>query len=110
MSADLAAVAYLGSGALFILALRGLSSPATSRIGNRNGMVGMALAVGVTLLTLWMQQALDPLTLGLIVGGVAIGGVTGAVIAKRVEMTAMPQLVEPMAKHRHSPVSHESAG
>jgi NAD(P) transhydrogenase subunit beta len=93
VSADLAAVAYLGSGALFILALRGLSSPATSRIGNRNGMVGMALAVGVTLLTLWMQQALDPLTLGLIVGGVAIGGVTGAVIAKRVAMTAMPQLV-----------------
>jgi NAD(P) transhydrogenase subunit beta len=93
VSADLAAVAYLGSGALFILALRGLSSPATSRIGNRNGMVGMALAVGVTLLTLWMQQALDPLTLGLIVGGVAIGGVIGAVIARRVEMTAMPQLV-----------------
>ena len=59
---------------LFILALRGLSSPETSRRGNRCGMIGMAIAVGATLLTLWSQGALDPLTLGLIVGGVAVGG------------------------------------
>jgi H+-translocating NAD(P) transhydrogenase subunit beta len=93
MNANLAAVAYLVSGVLFILALRGLSSPETSRAGNRNGMIGMAIAVGVTLLTLWGQGALDALTLALIVGGVAVGGTVGAVIARRVAMTSMPQLV-----------------
>ncbi|WP_304190924.1 NAD(P)(+) transhydrogenase (Re/Si-specific) subunit beta [Phenylobacterium aquaticum] len=93
MSANLAAIAYLISGVLFILALRGLSSPTTSQAGNRNGMIGMAIAVGVTLLTLFSQGKLDGLTLGLIVGGVAIGGTIGAVIARRVAMTSMPQLV-----------------
>ena len=68
MNANLAAIAYIVSGVLFILALRGLSSPTTSQAGNRNGMIGMAIAVGTTLLTLWGQQALDTLTLGLIVG------------------------------------------
>ncbi|MDO9247170.1 MAG: NAD(P)(+) transhydrogenase (Re/Si-specific) subunit beta, partial [Phenylobacterium sp.] len=66
MNANLAAIAYIVSGVLFILALRGLSSPTTSQAGNRNGMIGMAIAVGTTLLTLWGQQALDTLTLGLI--------------------------------------------
>ncbi|HZZ32080.1 MAG TPA: NAD(P)(+) transhydrogenase (Re/Si-specific) subunit beta, partial [Phenylobacterium sp.] len=93
MNANLAAVLYIVSGVLFILALRGLSSPATSQAGNRNGMIGMAIAVGTTLATLWRQGALDPLTLGLIAGGVVIGGTVGAVIARRVAMTAMPQLV-----------------
>jgi NAD(P) transhydrogenase subunit beta len=93
MNANLAAILYLVSGVLFILALRGLSSPTTSQAGNRNGMIGMAIAVGTALATLWSQGALDPLTLGLIVGGVAIGGGVGAVIARRVAMTAMPQLV-----------------
>ena len=93
MNPSLAAVLYLVCGVLFILALRGLSSPVTSRRGNQLGMVGMALAVGVTLITLWGQKALDPLTLGLIAVGVAIGGGVGAVIARRVAMTAMPQLV-----------------
>jgi NAD(P) transhydrogenase subunit beta len=93
VNADLAAILYLLSGVLFILALRGLSSPVTSQAGNRNGMIGMALAVGVTLITLWGQGALDPLTIGLIVVGVAIGGSVGAVIARRVAMTSMPQLV-----------------
>jgi NAD(P) transhydrogenase subunit beta len=93
VNANLAAVLYLVSGVLFILALRGLSSPVTSRRGNQLGMVGMVLAVGVTLLTLLGQGALDAITLGLIVAGVAIGGGVGAVIARRVAMTAMPQLV-----------------
>ena len=93
MNANLAAVAYLVSGVLFILALRGLSSPVTSRRGNQLGMIGMAIAVGTALLTLWGQGALDPVTVALIVVGVGIGGGVGAVIARRVPMTAMPQLV-----------------
>jgi NAD(P) transhydrogenase subunit beta len=93
VNANVAAILYLISGVLFILALRGLSSPTTSQAGNRNGMIGMAIAVGTALTTLWSQGRLDPLTLGLIVGGVAVGGIVGAVIARRVAMTAMPQLV-----------------
>ncbi|PVM93230.1 NAD synthetase [Caulobacter radicis] len=93
MNANLAAILYLVSGVLFILALRGLSSPETSRKGNTYGMVGMAIAVVTTLATLWSQGALDAVTLGLIVGGVAVGGGVGAVIARKVPMTSMPQLV-----------------
>ncbi|MGA0603314.1 NAD(P)(+) transhydrogenase (Re/Si-specific) subunit beta [Caulobacter sp. KR2-114] len=93
MNANIAALAYLVSGVLFILALRGLSSPETSRRGNTLGMVGMTIAVGVTLLTLWSGGALDPVTIGLILAGVAVGGGIGAVIARRVPMTSMPQLV-----------------
>ncbi|MBV9062025.1 MAG: NAD(P)(+) transhydrogenase (Re/Si-specific) subunit beta [Alphaproteobacteria bacterium] len=90
MKADIAALAYLVSGVLFILALRGLSSPVTSRAGNRNGMIGMAIAI-VT--TLWVTHVTDALTWGMIVGAIAIGGGLGAVIARRIAMTAMPQLV-----------------
>ena len=61
MNANIAAIAYIVSGILFILALRGLSSPTTSQAGNRNGMIGMAIAVGTALLTLWGQGALDAL-------------------------------------------------
>jgi len=93
MNANIAALLYLLCGVLFILALRGLSSPVTSRRGNQMGMVGMAIAVAVTLATLWGAGALDATTLVLIGGGVAIGGTIGAVIARRVAMTAMPQLV-----------------
>ena len=93
MNASIAALAYLVSGVLFILSLRGLSSPETSRRGNTFGMVGMALAVGVTLLTLWSSGTLDPLTAGLIAAGVIVGGGAGALIAGRVQMTQMPQLV-----------------
>jgi NAD(P) transhydrogenase subunit beta len=93
MNASIAALAYLASGVLFILSLRGLSSPETSRQGNIFGMVGMGLAVGVTLLTLGTTGALDPLTLALLAGGVVVGGGGGALIAKRVAMTDMPQLV-----------------
>ncbi len=93
MNANLASLAYLLCGVLFILALRGLSSPVTSRRGNQMGMIGMAIAVSVTLATLWRTGALDVVTLGLIGVGVAIGGAVGAVVARRVAMTAMPQLV-----------------
>ncbi len=93
MNANLAALAYLASGVLFILTLRGLSSPVTSRRGNQLGMIGMALAIATTLATLAAQGLLDPLTIGLMLGGVILGGSVGAIIARRVQMTAMPQLV-----------------
>ena len=76
-TADIAALLYLVSGALFILALKGLSSPSTSQAGNRNGMLGMALAIATTL---WVAKVSDPVTIGLIVGGLAIGGGIGAVM------------------------------
>ncbi len=90
MKADIAALLYLVSGVLFIMALRGLSSPASSRTGNRNGMIGMAIAI-VT--TLWVAGVSDPITWALVVGGLAIGGGVGAVTARRIAMTDMPQLV-----------------
>ena len=89
MSANIAALLYLVSGALFIMALRGLSSPATSRQGNMYGMIGMAIAMVTTLAT--MQ--LSPMVIGLTVLGLAIGGGIGAYAAKNIAMTAMPQLV-----------------
>jgi NAD(P) transhydrogenase subunit beta len=93
VNANIASLLYLACGVLFILALRGLSSPVTSRRGNQMGMAGMAIAVAVTLLTLFSTGALDLVTVGLIGGGVVIGGTIGAIIARRVAMTAMPQLV-----------------
>jgi len=90
VTVDLAAIAYLIAGVMFILALRGLASPETSRRGNLLGMSGMALAVVVTLYVAGID---DGLTWGMIVAGVAIGGTIGAIIARRIPMTAMPQLV-----------------
>lgn len=89
MTANLAALLYLVSGVLFILALRGLSSPETSRQGNIYGMLGMAIAIGVTL---WLVTP-DALTWQIIGGAILIGGAIGAVIARSIKMTAMPQLV-----------------
>ncbi|MGZ3314975.1 MAG: NAD(P)(+) transhydrogenase (Re/Si-specific) subunit beta [Caulobacteraceae bacterium] len=89
----MAALLYLVAGVLFIMALKGLSSPATSRTGNRNGMIGMAIAVGTALATLWSQGSLDPVTDIMILVGVAVGGTIGAIAARRIAMTAMPQLV-----------------
>ncbi len=80
-------IAYLIAGICFILALRGLSSPASSQRGNRFGMAGMAIAVGTTLLV--RQVAALPE----ILGAMAIGGIIGLVTARRIQMTAMPQLV-----------------
>ena len=90
MTANIAALLYLVSGVLFILALRGLASPETARQGNRRGMIGMALAI---LTTLAVTGVTDPLTWGLVIGGLAIGGAIGAVTARHIAMTAMPQLV-----------------
>jgi H+-translocating NAD(P) transhydrogenase subunit beta len=89
MNPSLAALLYLVSGVLFILALRGLSSPETSRQGNTYGMVGMAIAIGTTL----MAVKLDVTTIGVIVAATAIGGGIGAVLARKIAMTSMPQLV-----------------
>lgn len=89
MSANLTSLAYLVAGVLFILALRGLSSPVTSRQGNRFGMIGMGIAVVATLL----HQGMALSGYGLIVLGIAIGGAIGAFIAMRIKMTALPQLV-----------------
>ncbi|HEX2511636.1 MAG TPA: NAD(P)(+) transhydrogenase (Re/Si-specific) subunit beta [Xanthobacteraceae bacterium] len=90
MTANFAALLYLVAGVLFILALRGLSSPATSRQGNMFGMVGMAIAIATTL-ALRPPSSLAAWLLVLL--GMGIGGGAGAVIARRVPMTAMPQLV-----------------
>jgi len=90
MSANLAALAYLVAGVLFILALRGLSSPETSRRGNMFGMIGMAIAVATTLAS---HPPVGFAAWVLVVVGVALGGGAGTVIARRVPMTAMPELV-----------------
>ncbi len=90
MSANLVAALYLVSGVLFILALRGLSSPATSRRGNLLGMIGMAIAMSTTLAIATPQ--LD-ITWYLIAGGIGVGGLIGAITARRIPMTAMPELV-----------------
>ncbi|MBX7483677.1 NAD(P)(+) transhydrogenase (Re/Si-specific) subunit beta [Qipengyuania qiaonensis] len=105
------ALAYLGSGVFFILALRGLSSPATSRTGNRFGMIGMLIAVVTTLVThlpikvscpppgsrFGCSEYLTPMTdwasLGEILIAIAIGAIIGITIARRIAMTAMPELV-----------------
>src|SRR5437763_8065994 len=90
MNANLAAILYLVAGVLFILSLRGLSSPASSRQGNLFGMIGMAIAVATTLA---IHPPADGIAWVLVVLGIAIGGATGAVIARRVPMTSMPELV-----------------
>src|SRR5579864_8867854 len=90
MNANLSAVFYLVAGVLFILALRGLSSPASSRQGNFFGMIGMAIAVATTLAS---HAPADGTAWLLVIVAVVIGGGIGAVIARRVPMTSMPELV-----------------
>ena len=89
ISFDVAAILYTVSAVLFILALRGLSSPESSRKGNIFGMLGIAIAIITTALSagLWGQSLLFAFT------AMAIGGLLGAVIAKKIPMTDMPQLV-----------------
>ena len=89
MSANLSAIFYLISGVLFILALRGLSSPETSRRGNFFGILGMAIAIIVTFLSI--ENFTSGFTYVLIL--LLIGGSVGAFIAFKIPMTAMPELV-----------------
>ena len=88
MSANQLALWYLAASVLFILALKGLSHPETARRGNVFGMIGMLIAVVVTLAT---TQRVE-----LILVAILIGGSIGAVVARRVEMTQMPELVAAM--------------
>ena len=90
MNPNIAALLYLVSGTLFILALRGLSSPVSSRRGNQLGMIGMAIAIATTLSVMGSG---DVLTWGLVLLGVLIGGTIGAITARQIAMTQMPQLV-----------------
>ncbi len=90
MSMNVAALGYLVAAVCVILALRGLSSPATSRQGNRYGMAGLAIAILVSLALLPHPSALAYL---LILIAIGIGGGIGYMVAQRIEMTAMPQLV-----------------
>ena len=87
ISANAQAVAYLISAVLFILALKGLTHPSTARRGNYYGMVGMAIAIVATLL------GSDVESYGFIIAGVLVGAPIGIVLAMRIQMTAMPQLV-----------------
>ncbi|MEM6491286.1 MAG: NAD(P)(+) transhydrogenase (Re/Si-specific) subunit beta, partial [Pseudomonadota bacterium] len=87
MSDDLSTLLYLVASVLFILCLRGLSSPESARLGAKFGMAGMAIAVVTTLLSPQVESY------WLIAIGVIIGGAIGSVIAMRIEMTALPQLV-----------------
>ena len=87
MTQELAAYGYLIAAICFIMALRGLSSPVSSRQGNLFGIVGMVIAVGVTIAT---PGVVSP---WLIVGGLVIGGAIGTLVALRIQMTALPQLV-----------------
>jgi NAD(P) transhydrogenase subunit beta len=90
MSTNIAALLYLVAGVLFIQALRGLSSPDTSRRGNLLGMIGMTIAV---LTTLAAHPPASLVSWALVAGGIALGGGIGAVIARKVPMTSMPELV-----------------
>jgi NAD(P) transhydrogenase subunit beta len=89
MSPDQVALWYLIASICFILALKGLSHPTTARRGNMLGIIGMAIAVLVTLALVFSHTK----NVGYILGGIAIGGIIGAVIARRVQMTQMPELV-----------------
>ena len=84
---EIAAYGYLIAAICFIMALRGLSSPVTSRAGNLYGIIGMVIAIGVTVAS---PGVVAP---WLIIGGLVIGGAIGAVVAMRIQMTALPQLV-----------------
>lgn len=87
ISAHTQSLAYLASAVLFILSLKSLTHPSTAQNGNYMGIAGMVLAIGATLLGNEVQS------FGYIIAGVLVGGLIGAVLAMRVQMTSMPQLV-----------------
>lgn len=87
MSANLSALAYLISSICFILALQGLSSAKTSKRGLNFGIVGMVLAIGTT----WCSPIVS--NYGWVISGIIVGGIIGTIIAKKIQMTALPQLV-----------------
>ena len=89
MSANQVALWYLIASVCFILALKGLSHPSTARRGNMLGITGMAIAVVVTLALVYSNTK----NVGMILAGIAVGGIVGALIARRVQMTQMPELV-----------------
>jgi NAD(P) transhydrogenase subunit beta len=84
---EFSAYAYLAAAICFIMALRGLSSPESSRGGNRFGMVGMAIAIATTL------ASPNVVSYPIIIAGIVIGGAVGTLIARKIQMTALPQLV-----------------
>ncbi|MCZ8148229.1 MAG: NAD(P)(+) transhydrogenase (Re/Si-specific) subunit beta, partial [Roseomonas sp.] len=89
MAQTFSTLAYLVASVLFILALRGLSHPETSRRGNLLGMIGMGIAIAATLLKPGMGIG----GIVIVIAGLAIGGTIGTIVAQRIQMTALPQLV-----------------
>ena len=87
MSANLSALSYLLASVLFIMALRGLSSPVTARRGNLFGVVGMVIAIATTL------ASPEVMSFGTIIVAILVGGAIGSYIAWKIQMTALPQLV-----------------
>jgi NAD(P) transhydrogenase subunit beta len=87
MSANLSALLYLVASICFIMALRGLSSPLTARGGNLYGIIGMVIAIGTTLASPGVLSYPE------ILAGIAVGGTIGTIVALRIQMTALPQLV-----------------
>ena len=87
MSTNIAAVLYLISALMFIFALRGLSHPESSRLGNIFGIIGMIIAIFTTLM---FKSVLSYFEIG---SAILVGGAIGTIIALRIEMTALPQLV-----------------
>ena len=99
VSMNLVTMLYLIASVCFIQALKGLSHPSSARRGNAFGMSGMAIATVTTIvliIKLQAQAASGNLGFGLVLGGVIVGGAIGAFLAKRVEMTKMPELVAAM--------------
>src|SRR5258708_17670560 len=90
MSANQLTLWYLVASVCFILELKGLSAPTTARRGNLFGMAGMALAVLFTVGLIWKGR------LDLVVSAMLVGGAAGATVARRVQMTQMPELVAAM--------------
>ncbi|MGZ8341804.1 MAG: NAD(P)(+) transhydrogenase (Re/Si-specific) subunit beta [Telluria sp.] len=99
ISMNLVTLLYLIASVCFIQALKGLSSPSSARAGNTFGMIGMAIATVTTvalILKLKTQMATGTMGYGLVIGGLVVGGAIGAIAAKKVEMTKMPELVAAM--------------